>query len=268
MDTTDKTAEADVKQIAVTVLEGTISDEDIEAFGGRCCRFCHQSYSMANDGSEDMGFCHDCAAEKIVELARFIASPPAALPVVGEGGDVLADALNLLGCCAGPKEIKSVVRIVRKSVLGLPGTEEVIDKLAARVVADAAKLADLRKGQVIRPDHGGTVSVWRWQGDGSDRPETLVCDVLMTALQAQEYEVMQQEHAVKMAELEAVWARCKVIYHPPNGEYPVEHNPHARKDAREIIKRYLEAAALASTDSQPRSTHEDAAGGETLNEKA
>jgi hypothetical protein len=48
----------------------------------------------------------------------------------------------------------------------------------------------------------------------------------------------------KLVELEAVWSKCDVRYWPPDNTYPVEHNPHAGKDSREIIVRHL-AAALA-----------------------
>jgi len=46
---------------------------------------------------------------------------------------------------------------------------------------------------------------------------------------------MRSEHAEVVAELEyrLEWARtnCRVVYCPPDGAYPIEHAPHAKKDA-------------------------------------
>ena len=38
-----------------------------------------------------------------------------------------------------------------------------------------------------------------------------------------------------------IFKHCKVIYHPQGDEYPIEHNPHAKKDARERIEHSLKA---------------------------
>lgn len=40
-------------------------------------------------------------------------------------------------------------------------------------------------------------------------------------------------------QIEWLWGNCKIIYHPPSGEYPIEHNPHASKDGRPLIEQAM-----------------------------
>lgn len=45
------------------------------------------------------------------------------------------------------------------------------------------------------------------------------------------------DHAQKIEdELEWLWANCRIVYFPPDGEYPIEHTMAARKDSRELIE--------------------------------
>lgn len=37
-------------------------------------------------------------------------------------------------------------------------------------------------------------------------------------------------------QLEWLWANCKIVYWPPDGRYPIEHAPHARKYSRDAIE--------------------------------
>jgi hypothetical protein len=36
-------------------------------------------------------------------------------------------------------------------------------------------------------------------------------------------------------ELEWLYAHCRIVYYPPDGSYPIEHAPLARKDARWLL---------------------------------
>jgi hypothetical protein len=38
------------------------------------------------------------------------------------------------------------------------------------------------------------------------------------------------------AQLEWLWANCKVVYWPKDDRYPIEHNPHAKKYSRDMIE--------------------------------
>jgi len=51
--------------------------------------------------------------------------------------------------------------------------------LRARVVELEAELVEARRQ--LAAVHAGVENVWRWQGDGADRPESLACPVVMTA---------------------------------------------------------------------------------------
>jgi hypothetical protein len=35
--------------------------------------------------------------------------------------------------------------------------------------------------------------------------------------------------------LDRVFKHCRIVFYPSNGEYPIEHAPHARKDAKDDI---------------------------------
>lgn len=48
------------------------------------------------------------------------------------------------------------------------------------------------------------------------------------------------------AELAALWKHCHVVYWGPNGEYPIEHNPHAGKDCRRMIEAALDSLSPPS----------------------
>ena len=43
----------------------------------------------------------------------------------------------------------------------------------------------------------------------------------------------------EIADRDALWERCRIVYYPPAPAYPLEHNPHARKDMRAAIETAL-----------------------------
>lgn len=49
---------------------------------------------------------------------------------------------------------------------------------------------------------------------------------------------LQQEQSRRLEVSEKVWRRCKVIYYPLNGVYPIEHVPKI-KESREMIEAAL-----------------------------
>lgn len=48
---------------------------------------------------------------------------------------------------------------------------------------------------------------------------------LLTADEAQQ--MFQHALADEASILEWLFANCRIVYHPPGGQYPIEHNPHA-----------------------------------------
>lgn len=32
-----------------------------------------------------------------------------------------------------------------------------------------------------------------------------------------------------------LWENCKIVFYPSDGAYPIEHNPHAGKDSKQLI---------------------------------
>ena len=36
--------------------------------------------------------------------------------------------------------------------------------------------------------------------------------------------------------LDWIWENCKIVYHPGNGDYPLEHQPHAKKYMQKLIE--------------------------------
>lgn len=44
------------------------------------------------------------------------------------------------------------------------------------------------------------------------------------------------------AQLEWIFANCRIIYFPPGNEYPVEHSMLANKDMRAELEKYMPAA--------------------------
>lgn len=45
--------------------------------------------------------------------------------------------------------------------------------------------------------------------------------------------------AALSAQLEWLWANCRIIYWPKDGSYPIEHNPNALKYGRDIIEHQM-----------------------------
>ena len=41
------------------------------------------------------------------------------------------------------------------------------------------------------------------------------------------------------AELSSVWSRCKIVYFPHDGSYPIEHDGRANKIMRTVIEKHL-----------------------------
>ncbi len=53
------------------------------------------------------------------------------------------------------------------------------------------------------------------------------------------------ELAQAKEDTELLWSHCRIVYWPGNPEYPLEHNPHARKDMRSLIESALAARAAS-----------------------
>ena len=47
------------------------------------------------------------------------------------------------------------------------------------------------------------------------------------------------------AQLEWLWANCKVVYWPKDDRYPIEHNPHAKKYSRDMIEAEMPNAEVS-----------------------
>ncbi len=45
-----------------------------------------------------------------------------------------------------------------------------------------------------------------------------------------------REHEKLESEIEWLWKNCQIIHWPEDGEYPIEHNPYANKNSRDIIQ--------------------------------
>jgi len=54
-----------------------------------------------------------------------------------------------------------------------------------------------------------------------------------------DYNSLAQENERLSAMLEAIWARCHIVYWPENGSYPLEHTMRANKSSRQWIERDL-----------------------------
>ena len=71
-------------------------------------------------------------------------------------------------------------------------------------------------------------------------------DLLIELAESKEECLRMHAAGTRMAELyDAVFKCCRVVLYPvvdePRGDYPIEHAPHANKDAREAITQRLEA---------------------------
>jgi hypothetical protein len=56
----------------------------------------------------------------------------------------------------------------------------------------------------------------------------------LTLLESELYEI--QRKTPEAQQLEWLWKNCKIVFHPADGSYPIEHNPHAQKDSRALIE--------------------------------
>lgn len=52
-------------------------------------------------------------------------------------------------------------------------------------------------------------------------------------------------------QLEWLWANCKIVYWPRNDGYPIEHNPYAKKYARNLIEQEMECESPPSKKPSP-----------------
>jgi len=73
--------------------------------------------------------------------------------------------------------------------------------------------------------------------------ETFFPDAQPQAINAPDMDALRRD-AHRLA---LVFDNCRVVYYPPNLEYPIEHSPHARKDCKDDILRAVDAIAAQAT---------------------
>lgn len=70
-----------------------------------------------------------------------------------------------------------------------------------------------------------------------------------TATPAERENALLAEHVRLLRQLEWLWAACKIVYWSKEDlmSYPIEHNPHAQKYARDLIEAEMPNDKLSHT---------------------